>query len=88
MEWDVFPIDMTDSLGEHTMNACCVATIATITETACDSYTSPSGNYTWTSTNTYTDTIPNAANCDSVITVELTITNSTSATITETACDS
>jgi hypothetical protein len=64
------------------------STSATITETACDSYTSPSGNYVWTSSNTYMDTIPNAVNCDSVITIELTITNSTSANITEEACDS
>ena len=61
---------------------------STITETACDSYTSPSGKYIWTSSNTYLDTIPNAANCDSVITVNLTINNASSSTITETACDS
>ncbi|MEX1191550.1 MAG: T9SS type A sorting domain-containing protein [Brumimicrobium sp.] len=51
----------------------CAETTSSITETACDSYTSPSGNYTWTSTNTYMDTIPNAAGCDSVITIDLTI---------------
>lgn len=45
----------------------------TITETACDSYTSPSGLFVWTTSNTYTDTIPNAAGCDSVLTINLTI---------------
>ena len=45
----------------------------TITETACDSYTSPSGLFVWTNSNTYTDTIPNAAGCDSVLTINLTI---------------
>ncbi len=43
------------------------------TISACDSYTSPSGNYTWTQSGTYMDTIPNAAGCDSVITINLTI---------------
>ena len=48
-------------------------TNSTITEIACYSYTSPSGNYVWTSSNTYMDTIPNAANCDSIITINLTV---------------
>ena len=39
------------------------------------SYTSPSGNYTWTTGGTYSDTIPNALGCDSVITVNLTTSN-------------
>jgi hypothetical protein len=38
---------------------------------ACDSYTSPSGNYTWNSSGTYLDTIPNAAQCDSFLTIML-----------------
>jgi hypothetical protein len=46
-----------------------------ITETACYSYTSPSGNYTWTSSNTYMDTIQAASGCDSIITISLTINN-------------
>ncbi|NNC82031.1 MAG: hypothetical protein HKN79_00500 [Flavobacteriales bacterium] len=41
--------------------------------TACDSYTSPSGNYTWTSSGVYSDTIPNSTGCDSIITIDLTI---------------
>ena len=46
----------------------------TITEVACDSYTSPSGSYIWTSSGNYMDTIFNAGgNCDSVFTVNLTI---------------
>jgi len=48
-------------------------TAATISPTACNSYLSPSGNYTWTTSATYLDTIPNVAGCDSVITVNLTI---------------
>jgi hypothetical protein len=62
------------------------STFATIAETACDSYTSPSGMYTWTSSGTYTDIIPNVAECDSVITVDLTINYSSAVSLTETAC--
>lgn len=61
----------------------CVNTTSTISPTACKSYTSPSGNYIWTTSNTYTDTILNASNCDSIITVNLTINNAdTSVTLT------
>jgi hypothetical protein len=64
------------------------STSSNINETNCDNYTSPSGNYTWTSSGVYKDTIPNEAGCDSVITVDLTINNSTSSAITESAVDS
>ncbi len=87
-EWDVFPINTADSLGAHTMVPCCISSSSTIIETACDSYTSPSGNYVWTSSNTYVDTIPNTANCDSVITINLTINNSNTGIDLQTACDS
>lgn len=40
---------------------------------ACQSYTSPGGNYVWTASGTYTDTIPNMAGCDSIITIDLSI---------------
>jgi len=63
-------------------------TYNTINVTECNSYESPSGNYTWTISNTYNDTIPNAAMCDSVITVNLTINNSTTASISESVCGS
>ncbi len=48
-------------------------TFAHITETACQSYTSPSGNYTWTTSGIYQDTIPNATGCDSILTIDLTV---------------
>ncbi len=62
---------------------------STIAPAVCDSYTSPSGNYTWISSGTYTDTIPNAIGCDSVITINLTINGvSSTSTINPTVCDS
>lgn len=89
-QWDVYPIDMVDSLGMHSMIPClsCAPTSSSIIVTECDSFVSPSGNYIWTVSNTYMDTIPNAASCDSVITIALTINNSTSSTLNIVACDS
>ncbi|GAB5537979.1 MAG: hypothetical protein Salg2KO_00820 [Salibacteraceae bacterium] len=60
---------------------------STINEEACLSYTSPSGNFTWTTSGTYTDIISNAAGCDSLITINLTIGN-TADTISVSTCDS
>ncbi|MCP4443601.1 MAG: hypothetical protein GY810_32255, partial [Aureispira sp.] len=59
-----------------------------ISPTACGQYTSPSGNYTWTSTATYQDTLFNAnsSGCDSIITINLTINNNSSSSISPTAC--
>lgn len=42
---------------------------------ACTQYTSPSGNYTWTTTGTYQDTISNATGCDSIISINLNISS-------------
>lgn len=62
-------------------------TFAFVTATACDSYTSPSGNYTWTTSGIYLDTIPNVALCDSIISTNLTINYETTSTINETVCE-
>ena len=61
---------------------------STISPTACGSYTSPSGRYTWETSGTYTDTIPNSVGCDSIITIQLTINNNSQSTISPTACES
>ncbi len=66
----------------------CVNSTSTISPITCDTYTSPSGNYVWTNSGTYQDTISNSGGCDSIITVNLTITNSTSSTVITTACNS
>ena len=63
------------------------STYATINQTSCNSYISPSENYTWTSTGTYKDTITNAVGCDSIITIHLTINEATYSTINESACN-
>jgi hypothetical protein len=60
---------------------------STIWVSACDRYTSPSGKYAWTAGGTYTDTIPNAAGCDSIITIFLDLPHRTEATINAKACD-
>jgi hypothetical protein len=89
-QWDVFPIDMFDSLGVHTMIPCgapCTNTSATISATECDTYTAPDGA-TYTTSGVYTATIANTQGCDSVITINLTINNSTTHNITKLACDS
>ena len=70
-----FPVDGTKSLP------------SSIQVIACESFISPSGKV-WTRTDFYSDTIPNASGCDSIIRIDLTINNSTTSYITEIACDS
>jgi len=53
----------------------------------CSNYTSPSGNYVWTTSGMYYDTIPNAIGCDSLLTIDLTINMASSDTWTITSCD-
>ncbi|MGB0850277.1 MAG: PKD domain-containing protein, partial [Bacteroidia bacterium] len=52
-------------------------TYSTISADTCDTYTSPSGKI-WTHSGIYSDTLTNSLSCDSIITVNLTIRNSTS----------
>ncbi|MFT5778156.1 MAG: hypothetical protein ACI837_001112 [Crocinitomicaceae bacterium] len=89
-EWDVYTIDMTDSLGFHTMTPCtaCIPTNSVISAFGCDSVVSPSGNYVWTVSNTYADTIPNAAGCDSIMSIQVAINYSSTGTDLVTMCDS
>lgn len=62
------------------------STAGNISATSCSMYASPSGNYIWTSTGIYYDTIMNNVGCDSIITINLTINDSRS-TIAPTSCD-
>ncbi len=56
--------------------------------TACDSYTWIDGNIYTTSNNTATHTLTNSTGCDSVVTLNLTIKNSSTGSDIITACDS
>jgi len=63
-------------------------TTGTDVQTACDSYTWIDGNTYTSNNNSATFTLTNAAGCDSVVTLDLTINNSTTGTDVQTACDS
>ncbi|MFK7787414.1 MAG: lamin tail domain-containing protein [Crocinitomicaceae bacterium] len=90
-EWVALPQNTFDSLGSHSMIACavlpCTNTSSSISETACDSYTSPSG-MVWTTSGIYNDTIANTGGCDSTMVIDLTINVGTSNILTEFACNS
>ena len=61
---------------------------ASISLSECDLYTWPLNGNSYASSGIYFATILNAAGCDSVVTLNLTITNSSSASETVTTCDS
>jgi len=66
----------------------CLPTASSFSVRACDSYTVPSGDETYITSQTVMDTIPNVAGCDSVMTITVTINNSNTGTDVQTACDS
>lgn len=66
----------------------CSPTFSSINVFSCEPYVSPSNNYTWTTSGTYTDTLTNVEGCDSIIAVNLTINNSNTGTDVITSCDS
>jgi len=65
----------------------CQPTTSTIAPTTCGSYTAPDGQV-YTSSGTQTATIQNAAGCDSVITINLTVNQPSTSTIAPTTCGS
>ncbi|HCS19606.1 MAG TPA: hypothetical protein DIW47_03405 [Bacteroidetes bacterium] len=58
----------------------------TINPVVCNEYTSPSGKYTWTMSNTYLDTLVNQYGCDSVLSIYLTVNSSSADSIYPEAC--
>jgi hypothetical protein len=64
------------------------STSSVMSEVSCDSYTWSANGTTYNVSGTYMATIPNVAGCDSVITFNLTINNSSSSSMTATSCDS
>tara|TARA_B100000809_G_scaffold46556_1_gene40978 strand:- start:1902 stop:4799 length:2898 start_codon:yes stop_codon:yes gene_type:complete len=65
-------------------------TNSVINVTSCNSYISPSGNYTYSSSGSYIDTIfdSNSNGCDSIININLTINNDSYTVINPVVCDS
>jgi uncharacterized delta-60 repeat protein len=59
----------------------CTDQIVNITETACGSYTAPSGN-TYSNTGYYTDIINTSLGCDSIINIDLTVLAAPDTTVT------
>jgi hypothetical protein len=55
--------------------------------TACDTYTWPTNNATYTTSGAYVATLTNVAGCDSIVTLNLTINYSNSGSESITACD-
>lgn len=83
---------MTSALGCSVNGATQSVTVnqnssSTLTATACNSYTAPSGAI-YTVTGNYQDTIQNAVGCDSIININLTVNYSSTSTLTASACDS
>lgn len=64
------------------------STSYTLFDTACNSYTVPSGDTTYTTSGTYVDLISNAIGCDSLITINLVVNHESSDTVVAVICDS
>ncbi len=61
---------------------------SSISISTCSSYTVPSGSETYATSGIYTDTLTNYLGCDSVITINLNIANSSSSLLNIIECDS
>jgi hypothetical protein len=59
-----------------------------LNESSCGSYTSPSGSYSWDSSGVYYDTLSTSLGCDSVLKINLTVSQSASTAIKVNSCDS
>ena len=59
-----------------------------IPTSTCVNYTSPSGNYIWSTTGIYTDTLTAQSGCDSIVSIDLTILPPDATTENVTACAS
>ncbi len=73
------PYEQEDSAGGNTIVGAGSAYLFsenatdTIDQTSCSVFEAPSGNHTWDSSGTYTDTLTNWVGCDSIISINLTI---------------
>ena len=66
----------------------CLPSDTTIIKSSCNSYTSPSGKFTWKKSGIFTDTLTNMQGCDSLLTINLTINTFSTDSISITACNS
>lgn len=87
-EWDVYPQNTTTFIGSHSGAPCCLANVSSLSVSACSSYTWAENATTYTASGSYTDTLTNAAGCDSIITLNLTINLPTTSNLSATACNS
>lgn len=60
----------------------------TINITSCNEYVSPSGKHVWSESGVYQDTIQCITGCDSLITINLNLHNSSTLSVSETSCNS
>jgi hypothetical protein len=58
-----------------------------VSETTCDSYTTPGGSHTWTESGVYSDTTIAVNGCDSITTYNLTILESSSVNLEVSGCE-
>ena len=72
------------SLGQNTNNG----STSTLTETSCVSYTWAANGLTYTASGVYTFTSLNSSGCLNTATLNLTINNNTSSSLSQTACNS
>lgn len=79
---------MIDDVSFTPFTGPCTNTTESIVVVACDVYTVPSGDETYTTSGMYMDTIDNAGGCDSIISIDLTVNQSTSSYHELEGCDS
>lgn len=65
---------------------CTNSTTSSISRNSCGSYITPSGKRTYNTSGTYSDTIANSIGCDSIITIQLTISPNSYNSITANSC--
>jgi hypothetical protein len=83
--WFTGTMDFDPTAAQHTLTSvgisdafvtkwsACNPTDTLLSVVVCNSYTSPSGNHIWINSGNYSDTLPNTAGCDSIITIALTV---------------